>query len=203
MPRDASDYPIHETSPTHCTTRQKQEQIKSKNGSNICLQQTHCNIQPKIRMIHVPNDLRWCFGILSNIRVTHFVMHLRLRLLSNYNIVIVCCRSVAFGRCYVLALCACLLLLLLLSFCLPVGLIASTAKSPFTSFFHHPFHPPLSHISPFNNLCIHEIGHCNICFLSRLRRVTNYARTPHTHYAPDSFFFSSHFSTLIAKGAHA
>ena len=169
MPRDSSDFPTHETSPTHFTTRQKQKQIKSKNGPEFLFQQNHCNILPQIRMIHVPTT---CDGVLASCptsRVTHFVMHLRLRLLSNCNTVTVCCHSAAFGRRYVPALCACLLLLLLLSFCLLVGLIASTAKSPFTSFFHHPL-PPLPHISPFNTLwfntlCIHEIGLCNICFL--------------------------------------
>ena len=65
---------------------------------------------------------------------------------------------------------------------------------------------PLPHISPFNTLwfntlCIHEIGLCNICFLVSVVYLITHA--PSHSLCARLGFFSSHFSTLIAKGAHA
>ena len=166
---------------------------RAKMALNFLFQQTHCNILPQIRMIHVPTT---CDGVLASCptsRVTHFVMHLRLRLLSNCNTVTVCCHSVAFGRRYVPALCACLLLLLLLllPFCLLVDLTASTAKSPFTSFFQHPFHPPFTVQHPLVQHPLHTRNWTLQHLLFSSPSCNSLRTHAHTHYAPDSVSFSS------------
>src|SRR5258706_872186 len=137
--------------------------------------------------------------------ILRFVMHLRLRLLSNRNPVIVCCHSFAFGRRDVPALCACLLLLLLLllSFCLSVGLIASlNCKTAFHIVFPNSFpHPP--HISPFTTLAYSKLDSASTVFSSpSCNSLRTYA---HTHYAPGSAFFLLIFllCLMVANGAHA
>ena len=126
--------------------------------------------------------------------ILRFVMHLRLRLVSNCNHVIVCCHSFAFGRRYATALCASLLLLLLLSFCLSVGLIVSlNCKTAFHIVIHHS--SPTSPSFTITTLRNTKLDSATAVFSSPS---CNSLRThAHTHSAPSSAFFPSHFSTLL------